>query len=361
MLQAVNSSSAELCHINLARGFRGGERQTELLVRELSGHVPRQRLVVRAGAPLGARLADVDGVTVVPVTGRFAAAKASRGAALIHAHETGAAQAALLSSCYSAVPYIITRRVDNRPRAAAVTRLMYRRAACTVVLSTAIERVLHEVEPRIECRLIPSASSNLAGDAAWASAYRARFPGKVLVGHVGAFDFGHKGQDTLLAAARLLEGRRDDVHFVLVGAGRDEERLRSLAGELANVTVEGWADNVGDYLAAFDLFAFPSVHEGLGSILIDAMQFGLPIVASGVGGITDLVAPGENGLLVPPRDPAALAAALERLSLDVGLRATMAASNRRHAGDYQPAAMARSYLDIYAEFLPRLGAGLVTR
>lgn len=361
MLQAVDSSSAELCHINLARGFRGGERQTELLVRELSAHVSRQRVVVRAGAPLAGRFAGVAGVTVVPVTGRVAAAAASRGAALIHAHETGAAQAALLSSCLSAVPYIITRRVDNRPRAAAITRLMYRRAVCTVVLSTAIERVLHQLEPRIECRRIPSASSNLAGDAAWASAYRARFPAKVVVGHIGAFDFGHKGQDTLLAAAQLLEQRRRDVHFVLVGAGRDEGRVASLAARLGNVTVEGWTDNVGDYLAAFDLFAFPSVHEGLGSILIDAMQFGLPIVASGVGGIPDLVAPGENGLLVPPRDAAALAAAVDRLSLDARLRATMAANNRRLAGDYEPAAMARSYLDIYSEFLPRLGAGLVPR
>jgi len=361
MLQAVNSSSADLCHINLARGFRGGERQTELLVRELSAHVPLQRLVVRAGAPLAARLADVEGITIVSVSGRVAAAKASRGAALIHAHETGAAQAALLTSCLSAIPYIITRRVDNRPRAAAVTRLMYRRAACTVVISTAIEKVLRQVEPRIDCRLIPSASSNLAGDAAWATTYRTRFPGKFVVGHVGAFDFGHKGQDTLLAAARMLERSRPDVHFVLVGAGRDEAQLRTLAADRSNVTIEGWADNVGDYLAAFDLFAFPSVHEGLGSILLDAMQFGLPIVASAVGGIPDLIAPDENGLLVPPRDAAALAAAISRLSLDTDLRDTMAAANRRMAGDYQPAAMARSYLDIYTEFLPRLGAGLVTR
>src|SRR3970282_1325117 len=110
-------ASADLCHINFARGFRGGERQTELLIRALAAVLPSQRLLFRAGAPLGARLTDIRGLQAIPINGRGAAVRASRGAALIHAHETGGAQAAWINSWFSSTPYLITRRVDYMPKA----------------------------------------------------------------------------------------------------------------------------------------------------------------------------------------------------------------------------------------------------
>src|SRR5690606_33931476 len=81
-----------LGHINLAHTYRGGERQTELLIRGLSAYLPRQRAVVRAGRPLAERLKDVPGVTVVPVDGRLGAVRAVKGCRLVHAHETAGAQ-----------------------------------------------------------------------------------------------------------------------------------------------------------------------------------------------------------------------------------------------------------------------------
>jgi glycosyltransferase involved in cell wall biosynthesis len=346
--------SADLCHINFARGFRGGERQTELLIRALAAALPSQRLLFRAGAPLGARVEDVPGVRAIPIDGRSAAVRASRGAALIHAHETGGAQAAWINSWFFSTPYLITRRVDYKPKAFFLTRQMYRRAACVVAQSSAIADVLKTYESRLDVRKIPDACSNLPFDAAVARAFRERHSGKFLVGQVAAFDFAHKGQPHLLAAAARLEGIRPEIHFVFVGSGRDDAALRELAARRRNVTVEGWTENVGDYLAAFDLFAYPSNWEGMGSILIDAMQFGLPIVATRAGGIPDLIKEERNGLLVPVQNADALAEAILRLFSDPALRNAMTQANRETAGEYTPEIMAQRYLALYAELAPRL-------
>ncbi|HEX7079934.1 MAG TPA: glycosyltransferase [Gammaproteobacteria bacterium] len=343
-----------LCHINLAHTFRGGERQTELLIRGLAEHLPRQRAIVREGRPLAARLADVPGVSVRGVRGRLSAARAAAGAVLVHAHETGGAQAALVRHWLSGTPYVITRRVDNVPKRDRFTRAMYRRAAGVAALSDAVIASLAGYDPAIRVCKIPSAASPISSDPDWVRAYRERFPGMFLVGHIAALDIAHKGQLTLVAAAAALERTHPRIHFVVVGSGRDERRIIEAASGLSNMTFTGWAENVGDYLAAFDVFALPSKREGLGSILIDAMQFGLPIVATAVGGIPDLIVDGVNGLLVPEDDAEALAAAIARLCSDRALRDAMARANPERAREYQPEIMTRRYLELYRDLIPDL-------
>jgi glycosyltransferase involved in cell wall biosynthesis len=351
----VPTFADELCHVNLAPGFRGGERQTELLIRALLDKVPRQRLVARAGGRLAERLGDLPNVKVTGVGGRIGAIRATASAGLVHAHETHGAQVAAVRKALSGTPFLVTRRVVSRPTSSPFTRFMYRSADRVVALSAAVERVMAEFDAGIPCLRIPSAASGLSFDSAWVERYRAERAGKFIVGHVGAYDFAQKGQDVLLEAAALLRHLRPEIEFVLVGSGPDEARLKTRAAGMTNVTVAGWADNVGDYLAAFDAFVFPSIHEGLGSILLDAMEFGLPIVASNVDGIPDIVADGRNGLLVPPRQAAAVADAIARLHADPNLREAMAAANRARAREYSAAAMAAKYLNVYAELDPRLG------
>lgn len=341
-----------IAHVNLARGFRGGERQTELLVRELAARGWRQRLVARRGEPLAARLRDCAGLEVREAGGFApAAALALGGLDLVHVHEARAAQAAWLADLATRTPYLITRRVDNRLRGGRTKRAMYRRAAAVVALSRAIREVIHGFEPALEVEIIPSAASGLAAEPAAAAAIRARYPYRFLIGHVGALDHRHKGQRTLIEAARGLAATSPELLFMLVGDGRDEARLRQASAGLDNVVFEGRVENVGDYLAAFDLFAFPSLHEGLGSILLDAMTFGLPIVASRVGGIPEAVPDGENAILVPPGDAAALAAAIAELHRDPARRERMAAANRARVERYTAESMADAYVAVYRRVL----------
>ena len=138
---------------------------------------------------------------------------------------------------------------------------------------------------------------------------------------------------------------------MLCGDGPDESRFRSEIGDLDNIELTGWVENVGDYLAAFDLFIYPSIHEALGSILLDAMQFGLPVVASNVGGIPEFVADGVNGCLVEPENANALQEGIETLLKDSELRQQVRDTNAAHAGRYDVAHMADAYEALYREIV----------
>ena len=141
---------------------------------------------------------------------------------------------------------------------------------------------------------------------------------------------------------------------MLVGGGDDEAMLRSAAAGLSNLTFTGFVDNVGDYLAAFDVFILPSNREGIGSILLDAMEQGLPVVASRVGGVPDIVHDRKNGLLIDPASPAQLRDALLTLRADPGLRRTFGQWGQEFAKDFTGEAMCRKYVELYESLLGRL-------
>ncbi|RJS94695.1 glycosyltransferase family 4 protein [Salinisphaera sp. Q1T1-3] len=340
---------ADLTHVNLARGFRGGERQTALLIRALAERGMRQRVIGRRGEPLLARLADVPNLERIAIRKPFILSIHHLRAGLTHAHDGKGAHFAHAAYHVFGTRYVVTRRVDNVPSNSPSTRALFARAARVVVLSDAIGRVLAARYPGLVTQRIPSAAADLAIDTQKASALRARFGGRCVVGQVGALDDSQKGQFDTLAAARTLLAEADDWRFVFVGSGRDEQALADKARAMPQVSFAGQVDNVGDYLAALDIFVFPSRHEGLGSTLLDAMVAGRPIVATAVDGIPELIEDGVNGLLVPPDDPAALAAALRRLRNDPALAARLASAGRERVARYTVAAMAERYRALYAE------------
>lgn len=144
---------------------------------------------------------------------------------------------------------------------------------------------------------------------------------------------------------RLVARRGEPL--VLVGGGRDEARLKEAATGLINVVFAGQVADVGSYLAAFDAFIYPSRHEGLGSILLDALEFGLPIVATNVGGIPEIVEDGVNGFLCEPDAIETLTGAVLRFYREPELRRRVGESNKNKASNFSPAQMANRYMEIY--------------
>ena len=339
---------AEICHVNLSRSFRGGERQTELLIRELAERGWQQRALVRRNGVLADRLRAVSGLTIVSKPSNVLVASLGIGTpALLHVHQGRSLQVAGLRHLVHHTPYIVTRRVDNPVRANAINRMLYRQAACIVSVSTAVAGVLRELVPELHCEVIPDASAELEHHPETAQRIRQETGKSFLVGHVGALDDAHKGQLQLLEAAAQLAQCDRDVGIMLVGSGRDEAMLRERAADLPNVFFAGQVENVGDYLAAFDLFVFPSRHEGLGSSLLDAYQFGLPVIATRVGGIVDIVTDRENGRLLEVNDIDGLVSAILLYKREPDLASQISRHNKRSAQLYSPASMADRYTKIY--------------
>lgn len=124
-----------------------------------------------------------------------------------------------------------------------------------------------------------------------------------------------KDHATFIAAAALVAARRADVHFVFVGGGELLDEVRrdlDARGLTARAHLLGWSKQLERIYADLDVLALSSVNEGTPVALIEAMASGVPVVATSVGGVPDVLADGARGELVPPRAPAALADAIER-------------------------------------------------
>lgn len=146
-----------------------------------------------------------------------------------------------------------------------------------------------------------------------------------------------KGVGTLVAAAGLLEDPSAQV--LLVGDGPERkalEREPKRIGVGDRVHFVGFLahERLPAVLAHADLLVLPSIYEELGPVLLEAMQAGLPIVASKTGGIPDVIEDGVNGLLVPPGNPGALARAIDRLLADRDLARRLSEEARQRAKDY---------------------------
>lgn len=341
-----------LCHVNLAKDYRGGERQTELLVLELAARGWQQRLVVRHGQPLAERCADVPDVDIVSTSSNLVAAgRATKGTSLVHAHEARGVYAGWFATKVYGIPSMLTRRVTRTQKASWLRNRAYRSASAVVGVSQAVADQLAASYPDIAPVVIADAHGDLQVEADVATALRARYDGKVLIGHVGSYDHSAKGQLTIIDVASRAATERPDWHFLLLGAGKDEALFRERIGSLENIELVGFVENVGDYLAAFDVFVFPSLHEALGSSVLDAMQFGLPVVATRVGGIPEFVEDGVNGFLVAREAPDELMAGIDRIVGDEELAASMHLANRARAAVYDAAHMADRYEAIYRRLI----------
>lgn len=143
-----------------------------------------------------------------------------------------------------------------------------------------------------------------------------------------------KCHDVLIKAFARLDPA--GLRLKIVGDGPCRPALERLAhAESADTRIEflGHREDVADLLASADLFVLPSRSEAFPNAVLEAMAAGVPVIASAVGGVVDLIEDGTTGLLVPPGDPDALRAAIERLVARPTLAASLGASGQRHVRD----------------------------
>ncbi len=355
-------------HVDPERGLAGGERQVLGLLARLAALGVRQTLAADARGRLAPEAAAL-GVAVVPLrirnhldvlaARRLAGLLAQGAYDIVHFHTARAhAMAAFLGGSRAA--RVVTRRMDYRLRGGWYTRRLYNREVQAVVaISEGVRRALiaSGVDPE-RIHVIPSGveADAFAPSRAGRDAARTRYgvaADACLLVVVGALE-ARKGHATLLAA--LAELRDPRLAVVCAGEGTLREALEREAesrGLAASVRFVGRVDDVAALLAAADVMVMPSHQEGLGVAALEAMAASLPVIASDVGGLPEAVRDGETGLVVPPGDAGALAAAIARLAGDRGLASALgSAGAARVRAHFTITGMADATLALYRRLAP---------
>jgi glycosyltransferase involved in cell wall biosynthesis len=154
-----------------------------------------------------------------------------------------------------------------------------------------------------------------------------------VVGWIGRMTAVKRTDDILRGFRRLLD-RRDNAYLCLVGDGPDRSQMERLAHELGvarRCLFVGYQEDVAAFYDAMDVLVLPSANEGTPVSVIEAMAAGLPIVATRVGGVPDVMRDGVDGFLVPPGDVEALGTRLAELAADPELRRRMGESGRTYS------------------------------
>jgi len=161
-----------------------------------------------------------------------------------------------------------------------------------------------------------------------------------------------KGPMHLLRAMKYVWQEYSAAHLIFVGKGDLDVDLRAEALNLdqnGRVKFLGWRNDIDEIMQIFDIFILPSLNEGMGRVLVEAMAAGKPIIASNVGGIPELVRHGDNGLLVPAGDEKALADSIKRLIRDPEEANSMGLNGRKRSYQFSLESMVEKIDGLYED------------
>jgi glycosyltransferase involved in cell wall biosynthesis len=327
-------------HVDTARTWRGGQNQVLLTVTGLSelGHqavlVAHEAGQLRLRASEGLRYIGFAPRSEFDVHAAWQLAKVLTDLQpmVIHAHDPMAvaltAMALQMSGTRLVEPPLVvaSRRVDFHLKRHAFSKWKYRHVDAFIAASQAIRSILVDdgipadridvVHDGVNEALIDKQPPVDAHAAFWLPA------GAPIVGNVAAL-VPHKGQRHLIDAAARVVRRIPNARCLIVGEGELRPALERQIKDLGlerHVVLTGFRQDALGLMKSFDLSVMSSITEGLGSSVLEAMACGRPVVATRAGGLPEAVEDGETGLLVPPRDDAALEAAIVRLLEDAALR-----------------------------------------
>ena len=263
-----------------------------------------------------------------------------------------------LAATGTSIPAVISRRVDNTesPR---IARLRYKPFCKVIAISDTIANVLREsglAEERLT--IIRSAVDTERFTAPPdREAFRAEFDlsnTDIVLATIAQL-IPRKGHRYLLEAVAQLKISYPHLKVIIFGQGPLETELRQRTAKLGldgTVQFSGYRQDLDDYLTCLDLLVHPALNEGLGVAVLKASAAGVPVVGFAAGGLSEAVADGETGLLVPPKDVEALRAAIAKLIEDPALRRELGDTGRlRMQHDFSIKAMVGDHVQLYESIL----------
>ncbi len=354
----------KVLQVDSAREWRGGQNQVRLTALGLRARGHESVVACQRGGVLEARAGQA-GLAVHPLSFRGDLSPAAvAGLArllrrvkpqLVHAHDPHAVGAALLASRLTGRPPVVASRRVDFPLRGPLSRWKYRACARVIAASGAIADVLRGqgLSPD-RVRIVHEGVAARPARPGGQEALRALGvpEGAPVVGNVAAL-VGHKDQATLIEAAALLKRELPEARVVVVGEGELRADLEARARRLGlegRVIFAGFRRDLDALLPAFTVFCLSSRMEGLGTSVLDAMAFGVPVVATTAGGIPEAVEDETTGRLVAPGDAGSLAAALADVLRDPAKgRRLGEAGRRRFEERFTADHMVEGTLAVYRE------------
>jgi glycosyltransferase involved in cell wall biosynthesis len=368
-------NSLTVYHLDDGRELRGGQRQMLYLVKELNALGHDNTIVCRHGSPLHAAALrknfktltlpyyfEWDPLSALLLRHTLKKLPSAGAPPILHSHTGHTAAVSWLASAGLDCVRVAHRRVDFMP-GAFTARFKYARAHSVIAISEAVREILLKAEVPEEMIAVVNSTIDL-DDTPWKpgeyeayrSAARAELAAELSIPR-DAFWAGslvalvpHKDPENMVRAAALVLNEAPQTYFLVAGEGPLREKTAHLARMLKiqdRFKLIGYREDPYKILAALDMFVLSSCEEGMGSVLVEALNAALPIVATTAGGITEVIEDGANGLTVPPRDHEALARAQLRLINDPALRSSLAAEAHRRREDFASPRMAALTLKCY--------------
>ncbi len=346
--------------VQLCRGreYRGGERQVALLLRNLPG-AERPPLLTGRATTL-ARVLAAEGYPVHQVPWRLAWdprtlatmlarlrpwCRAHHDRVVLHAHDSHALALGLVLAALCDVPLVATRRSVTAPGS------LWRQPARVIAISEAVATQLEAGGvPRTRIVQIPSAVSRAQLTRLAAAPRPPRSHMRIIA--VGALTR-EKGHRCLITAFADLAPRFPTAELVLVGDGPERRHLEHAVRRRQlgpGVRLAGAQPDAAPWIADADLLVQPSRREALGTAVLEAMALGVPVIATATGGLVELLRDGA-GLLVPPDDPPALTAAMDRVLSDGPLRLGMVQTARHRTEGFDAPGVAERITQVYRSAL----------
>jgi len=351
-------------HIDSYREWSGGQAQSLGLALALAARGEETHFIVQPGSELAARIRGTHlsweamplrGLIGLSSAGRLARRLRGIGPDIVHIHESASHVVAGMAARVAGKPKIIVTRRTERPLRSGWVGVGKYRLWCDklICVSEAIkrrylngglpEKLLTVIPDFVDCRHFDPAAAP-ARDSATS-------PTVLIVGQLSP----DKGHRILLWAMREVIRRTPDACLRIVGQGEEEPRLRAQAQRLGlgtRVEFTGFLPDVRSALAQADVFVQPSLLEGLGLAVLEAMAMARPVVVSDAGGLPELVARSETGLVVPAGDAGALTEAILSLLQNPDRARHMGAAGRERAlRQFDRSMIVERMLALYDEVL----------
>lgn len=358
----------KILHVETGRHLYGGAQQVLYLSCALAARGIDNILVCPPGSGLAAVARDAGlNVTNIDCAGDYDLAFAFRlrqrlmadRPDIIHCHSRrGGDFLGGLAAAGTSIPAVVSRRVDN-PESSLISTLRYRPFCKVIAISETIASVLREsgVDAGRLTVIRDAVDTQRFAASADHRAFRAEFglAEKDFVIAAVAQLIPRKGHRYLLEAVAELKGRHSNIKVILFGQGPLETELRAHAARLGlggMLRFTGFRPDLDEYMACLDLLVHPALAEGLGVAVLKAAAAGVAVVGFAAGGLTESVADGESGLLVPPKDVAALSEAIASLIEHPDRRRQLAdAGRRRMQREFSIDRMLDQHIQLYESVL----------